>query len=55
MMLPLPQGAPATGKIASDPPVAMTEWPGRKGASSEVTQIGPTPGPPPPWGMAKVL
>ena len=55
MMLPLPQGAPATGKIASDPPVAMTEWPGRKGASSEVTQIGPTPGPPPPGGMGQVL
>ena len=30
-------------------------WPGRNGTRSATTQTGPTPGPPPPCGMQKVL
>ena len=37
------------------PPVATTGCDGRKARRCSATQIGPTPGPPPPWGMAKVL
>ena len=29
--------------------------PGRKGTRCSATPIGPMPGPPPPWGMQKVL
>lgn len=37
------------------PWVLMTGWPGRKGAKWALTPIGPIPGPPPPWGIQKVL
>jgi hypothetical protein len=51
----LPQGAAETGPMARSPPVGITGWPGRKGARCAAAQMGPIPGPPPPWGMAKVL
>lgn len=34
--------------MASAPPVAITGLEGRNGTRCEATQIGPTPGPPPP-------
>src|SRR5690554_1010543 len=57
------------GKILAEPqgaadmvPLAMlvlgtgcTGWPGKKGFKCSATPIGPMPGPPPPWGMQKVL
>jgi glycine dehydrogenase len=51
----LPQGAAATGPMACPPPQGTTGWPGRNGARCAATLIGPMPGPPPPWGMQKVL
>ena len=54
-MLALPQGADDTAPIACAPPVGTTGWPGRNGARCAAQQIGPTPGPPPPCGMQKVL
>ena len=36
-------------------PVGMTGCVGRKGARCALTPMGPMPGPPPPWGMQKVL
>ena len=38
-----------------DPPVEIIGLLGKKGAKCFATQIGPTPGPPPPWGIANVL
>ena len=50
----LPNSAAET---APDAPQALsaTGSPGRKGTRCGCTPIGPTPGPPPPWGIAKVL
>ncbi len=50
----LPQGAAETAVIALEPPVLMIGCPGRKGAKWDLHEIGPTPGPPPPWGMENV-
>ena len=51
-----PQGAAETGPIPPSGPASGTSgWPGRKGARWAATPMGPTPGPPPPWGMQKVL
>ena len=36
-------------------PVLMTGCDGRYGERWALTAIGPIPGPPPPWGMQKVL
>ena len=36
-------------------PVEIMGCVGRKGAKCAFTPIGPMPGPPPPWGMQKVL
>ena len=36
-------------------PVGIMGWVGRKGARWAPTPMGPMPGPPPPWGMQKVL
>ena len=41
--------------IAFSPPVFIIGFEGKKGTNCGATQIGPTPGPPPPCGMAKVL
>ena len=45
--------------LNGDPHAALTgptlPRPGRKGASCDLTPIGPTPGPPPPCGMQNVL
>ena len=54
-MLALPQGAAEIGPMASAPPVGITGCPGRNGARWAATAMGPMPGPPPPWGMQKVL
>src|SRR5580692_9469490 len=57
----LPQGAAETGPMCnlegSDSPSreVKTGWLGRKGTKCFATPIGPTPGPPPPCGMQKVL
>src|SRR4051812_33473680 len=50
----LPSGAADTAPTPwlLMPPVS---WPGRKGTRSSTTHTGPTPGPPPPCGMQKVL
>src|SRR3954452_21464082 len=37
------------------PACAVTAWFGRNGARCDHTPMGPTPGPPPPWGMQNVL
>ncbi|MOA39246.1 hypothetical protein D3C78_1610090 [compost metagenome] len=50
-MLALPNGAALTAPALR----CMCPWPGRNGARWDFTPIGPTPGPPPPWGMQKVL
>src|SRR5688572_21473338 len=42
-----PNGAAAMAGTAGDP--------GRNGARCALTATGPTPGPPPPWGMQNVL
>ena len=36
-------------------PVCTTGCDGRKGARCALTAMGPTPGPPPPWGIQNVL
>ena len=43
-----PKGAPEIAEMASLPPVGTTGFPGKNGARCLATQIGPTPGPPPP-------
>src|ERR687885_292858 len=48
-----PQGAAETAGPV--PPVSASGWPGRNGTRCSRTPIGPTPGPPPPCGMQKVL
>src|SRR5690606_9316660 len=50
-----PHGAAEIAVIADSPPVATTGFDGRNGTRCFATQIGPTPGPPPPCGIAKVL
>ena len=59
-----PYGAADTGPTTgprpssaerSGPAEGTTGWPGRYGARWARTATGPTPGPPPPWGMQKVL
>lgn len=49
-----PHGAAETAGIGDDPPVGMMEWVGRKGARWALHEMGPIPGPPPPWGMENV-
>ena len=51
-MLAEPCGAAETGPTLLS---AASGLPGRKGAKCERTATGPTPGPPPPCGMQKVL
>ena len=36
-------------------PVEITGCEGKNGAKWVLTPMGPTPGPPPPWGIQKVL
>ena len=54
-MLALPNGPPETAGMDRSPPRRSPRWPGRNGARCSATAIGPMPGPPPPWGMPKVL
>ncbi|MNE41192.1 hypothetical protein D3C80_1352510 [compost metagenome] len=55
-MLALPQGAALTAVFCgSGPGSGITGWLATKGARCARTPIGPMPGPPPPWGMQKVL
>ena len=50
----LPSGAADTGPTGAAPrPLPGSA--GRKGTRSSTTHTGPTPGPPPPCGMQKVL
>lgn len=49
-----PHGAPDTALTGEEPPVAIKGWVGRKGAKWDLHEIGPIPGPPPPWGIEKV-
>ena len=51
----LPQGDAATACIPLLPPVLINGCPGRNSTRCFATPIGPTPGPPPPWGIANVL
>jgi hypothetical protein len=51
-----PQGAADTGPgPVSGPASGVAGWLGRNGARCARAATGPTPGPPPPWGMQKVL
>src|SRR5215475_8245149 len=51
-----PHGAEDTGPgPVSGPASAAAGWLGRNGARWARAATGPTPGPPPPWGMQKVL
>src|SRR5438046_5153392 len=51
-----PQGAAAIAPEPEvGPAVGCNGWLGRNGARCARTPIGPTPGPPPPCGMQKVL
>ncbi|MNL01514.1 hypothetical protein D3C87_1219880 [compost metagenome] len=50
-MLALPNGAAQTAPSLR----SIWPWPGRNGVRCDFTPIGPTPGPPPPCGMQKVL
>ena len=43
-----PQGAADMASMACSPPVGMIGFVGKNGAKCAATQIGPTPGPPPP-------
>src|SRR5882724_7132939 len=43
------------GRIPAEPCGAAAMWGDRNGARWERTATGPTPGPPPPWGMQNVL
>ena len=47
--------AAAAGGVADSPPSPTSGCPGKNGARCSATAIGPIPGPPPPWGIAKVL
>lgn len=49
-----PQGAAETAGIGVEPPVATIEWVGRNGARWDLQDMGPIPGPPPPWGIENV-
>jgi len=49
-----PKGAPETALMGVEPPVGTSGWVGRKGARCDLQEMGPTPGPPPPWGIEKV-
>jgi len=51
----LPQGAAATGPTAHAEASTPMELQGKNGTRCLATPIGPTPGPPPPWGMQNVL
>src|SRR5439155_632437 len=51
----LPHGAADTVPHGCCWRSGTTGWSGRKGPRCAATQIGPIPGPPPPWGMQKVL
>src|SRR5581483_1564667 len=52
----LPHGAAEIGPgPVAGPAVGCNGWLGRNGARCSRTPIGPTPGPPPPCGMQKVL
>src|SRR3954454_13008835 len=51
-----PHGAEAMAPVPVAGPAAGTSgWLGRNGARWAPTATGPTPGPPPPWGMQNVL
>ena len=50
-----PHGAAETGPTPVRAGLGRSGWPGRYGARWARTATGPTPGPPPPCGMQKVL
>ena len=50
-----PQGAAEIALIPFLPPVLITGFEGKNLDKCSATQTGPTPGPPPPCGIAKVL
>src|SRR5512145_2600194 len=51
-----PHGAAETGPgPVAGPASAAAGWLGRNGARWALAATGPTPGPPPPWGMQNVL
>ena len=50
-----PKGAAEIESIAFSPPTFIIGFPGKNGVKCLATQIGPTPGPPPPCGLANVL
>ncbi|MOA44304.1 hypothetical protein D3C78_1665630 [compost metagenome] len=55
-MLALPQGAALTALLfGSNPGTGTTGWLATNGLRCARIPIGPIPGPPPPWGMQKVL
>lgn len=49
-----PHGAADTALTGDEPPVGISGWVGRNGARCALHEMGPIPGPPPPWGMEKV-
>src|SRR5207253_3421984 len=51
----MPDGSGASTHRPTGPASGTTGWPGRNGARWDRTHTGPTPGPPPPWGMQNVL
>ena len=51
----LPSGAAETAPTCASAADARVRCAGRKGTRSSTTHTGPTPGPPPPCGMQKVL
>src|SRR5690606_3640896 len=54
--MPPVRASPPAALRAPSPASAGTEYPrGRNGARCALTAHGPTPGPPPPWGIQKVL
>ena len=52
--LTTPKGLALLPIVRCDP-VCTTGCEGRKGARCALTAIGPTPGPPPPWGMLEAI
>src|SRR5882724_1742094 len=50
-----PNGAADTGPTGRGLAPSLEGGPGRNGARCALTPMGPTPGPPPPWGMQNVL
>ena len=50
-----PQGADEIDSIGLSPPVLTIGFDGKKSSRCLATEIGPTPGPPPPCGIANVL